>query len=415
MDGKTLLIIIVAVMVLSYIWEELLTLLNLKHSKQPIPAELAEIYSEEELEKQRKYQKANTRFGFLTSALTFILSLGMIVSGGFAYVDNLVISWVGKGEIVSALVFVGVLFLAQDILTLPFQWYSTFKIEERFGFNKMTPKTFILDKIKGYFLAGIFGGLILWAMLALIIEMGENFWIIFWAVIAVLMLLLNMFYASLIVPLFNKLTPLEDGDLKTAIQNYCSTVNFSLDNVFVIDGSKRSSKANAFFSGMGKKKKVVLYDTLIESTTTEELVAVIAHEIGHYKKKHIIYTMVLSVLNMGFILFVLSKLLFNKELSVALGADDLRYHLNLITFGLLFSPISKIVAIFMNLFSRKNEFEADAYATTTFNGTDLISALKKLAKNNLSNLHPHPLFAFYHYSHPPLKQRFDSIKKYSKG
>jgi STE24 endopeptidase len=220
-----------------------------------------------------------------------------------------------------------------------------------------------------------------------------------------------MFYTSLIVPMFNKLTPLEAGSLKEAIEAYSRKVNFPLDNIFVIDGSKRSSKSNAFFSGLGRKKKIVLYDTLIENHTEEELVAVLAHEAGHYKKKHIISGYVLSILQIGFTLYILSLLLFNEQLSYALGAAQISIPVNLIAFGILYSPISTIVGLLMNLWSRKNEFEADAYATRTYDGSALQTALKKLSAKNLSNLLPHKWYVFFHYSHPPLLQRLEAIDK----
>jgi STE24 endopeptidase len=296
---------------------------------------------------------------------------------------------------------------------MPFDLYSTFVIEENFGFNKMKLGTFIMDKIKGYLLAVVLGGLLIGSLFTLVVSMGENFWIIFWLIVSSLLVLLNMFYTSLIVPLFNKLTPLEDGELRQAIEAYSKKINFELNDIYVVDGSKRSSKANAYFSGIGKKKKIVLYDTLIEKNTPEELVAVLAHEVGHFKRKHIISTMIISVLQVGAILFLLSKVMFSTEVSVALGAETLTpvYHLNLIAFGFLFTPLSKIIGILMSLFSRKNEYEADAYAKETFSGEALSSALKNLSVHNLSNLTPHPAYVFMHYSHPTLLERLEALEK----
>jgi STE24 endopeptidase len=282
-------------------------------------------------------------------------------------------------------------------------------IEERFGFNKTKPGTFIADKVKGYIIGGIIGAAFLSALIFLVGKFGPSFWILFGTVAAVFILFVNMFYASWILPLFNKLTVLPDGDLKSAIENFSKKVNFPLDNIFVMDGSKRSSKANAFFSGIGAKKKIVLYDTLINNHTTEELVAVLAHEVGHFKKKHIVLSLVLSVVQVFFVLFILSLMIFNNDLSIALGGTQQSIHLNLIAFAILFSPISAVTGLLMSLLSRKNEYEADAYAKETFSGIELGNALKKLSVDTLSDLYPHPLYVFFYYSHPTLLQRLSKL------
>ena len=267
-----------------------------------------------------------------------------------------------------------------------------------------------MDKLKGWALTIIIGGTLLYVLLWLISSMGPSFWLQFWLIAAVFMVLMNMFYTSLFLPLFNKLVPLEDGLLKNKILEYAKTVGFSLDNVFVMDGSKRSSKANAFFSGFGKKKKVVLYDTLIEQHNPEELVAILAHEIGHYKKKHIVQSLILGVLQIGLLLYILSVFVYSESLSLALGGDQMAVHLNLIGFSLLFSPISMLIGIAMNWLSRKNEFEADRFARETFSGKPLAEALKTLSVKNLSNINPHPLYVYVHYSHPPLLERLDKLE-----
>jgi STE24 endopeptidase len=285
---------------------------------------------------------------------------------------------------------------------------------EKFGFNKTNLKTFIFDKLKGYLLSIIVGGGLMSLLLYLINMLGTNFWFWFWLIISAFLVFVNMFYTSLVLPLFNKLVPLEEGPLRLAINSYAERVNFPLTNVFVIDGSKRSSKANAFFSGLGPKKKIVLYDTLIKEQSTEELVAVLAHEVGHYKRSHIQIGMVLSVVQTGLMLFVLSKFVFQSVLSQALGGIDNAIHLNLIAFGLLFNPLSTTIGIVMNMISRKNEFEADEFAATTYSGLPLVSALKKLSVNNLSNLTPHPAYVFFNYSHPPLLQRLRHLEKFKR-
>jgi STE24 endopeptidase len=259
-------------------------------------------------------------------------------------------------------------------------------------------------------LGALVGGGLLSLLIYLVQMLGPSFWVWFSIIAATFILFINMFYTSLILPLFNKLTPLQEGELKTAIEDFSNRVNFPLDNIYVIDGSKRSKKANAFFSGIGKKKKIVLYDTLIDNHTTDELVAVLAHEVGHFKKKHIVWGYVLSVVQIFFTLWILSLMILNENLSVALGGSQMAIHLNLIAFGILYSPISGITGLLMSLLSRKNEFEADAYARINFDGKALSDALKKLSVDTLSNLFPHPWYVFFHYSHPPLLQRLKALK-----
>ncbi len=410
MQASSLLALILAIVVFGFALDQFLDYLNRKANRDEIPEVMKGYYDEDKYAKSQEYQRANGRFSLFSSTFSFILSIGMLYFGGFGWLDSLVGGWVAS-PMLQSLVFFGILFIASDILGIPFSLYGIFVIEERFGFNKTTPKTFVLDKLKGYLLTIIIGGGILWILLYLINTIGENFWWYFWIVIAAFILFTNMFYTSLILPLFNKLTPLEDGDLKQAIETYSQKIKFPLDNIYVIDGSKRSNKANAFFSGIGKKKKIVLYDTLINNHSIEELVAVLAHEVGHFKKKHIIYGFGLSILQVGLMLFIMSLMIFNEQLSLALGGGGLAIHLNLIAFSLLYSPISQITGILMNMLSRKNEFEADAYARDTYDGNQLQIALKKLSVDSLSNLYPHPAHVFMHYSHPPLLKRLEALGK----
>ena len=408
MSPSTLLYIILGISIVSYLFDQALDYLNLKAQRKDIPAEVVGFYDQDKYIKSLDYHREQTNFGFLTAAFGFVLSLLMLLFGGFGMLDQ----WLRlyfHNDISLALVFFGVLVLASDLLTLPFQWHSTFVIEEKYGFNKTTIKTFITDKLKGYLLGAIIGGLLITVLITLIQKIGPDFWIWFGIIAALFILLINMFYTSLFLPLFNKLTPLNEGELKTAIQAFAKKVNFPLDNIYIMDGSKRSKKANAFFSGIGKKKKIVLYDTLISNHSTEELVAVLAHEVGHFKKKHIVLSYIISVAQVFFMLFVLSKMVFNENLSFALGGGQQAIHLNLVAFGILFSPISGITGLLMSLLSRKNEFEADAYAKETYSGTALANALKKLSVDSLSNLYPHPAYVFFHYSHPPLLQRLKAI------
>ena len=410
LSPSVILIIIISIVVVSYVFDQLLDYINLKAQRTDIPKEVEAFYERDKYLKSLVYHKELTHFSFLTSGFSFALSVLMLYFGGFGLVDGWLRPYI-TNDILLTLSFFGILTVASDILTIPFQLYSTFVIEEKYGFNKTTVKLFITDKFKGYALGAIIGGTLLTVLLYLVQTIGPNFWIWFSIIAAVFILFVNMFYTSLILPLFNKLTPLPDGELKTAIEAFAKKVNFPLDNIFIIDGSKRSKKANAFFSGIGKKKKIVLYDTLISNHTTEELVAVLAHEVGHFKKKHIIWGYVLSVVQIVFTLFVLSLMIFNENVSLALGGTQLAMHLNLLAFGILFSPISGITGLFMHLLSRKNEFEADAYAKETFDGTALSNALKKLSVDNLSDLYPHPAYVFFHYSHPPLLKRLEALGK----
>lgn len=403
-----ILIIICSIVVVSYVFDQVLDYINLKAQRADIPKEIEAFYEKDKYLKSLVYHKELTNFSFVTSGFSFLLSVCMLGFGGFGWLDGLLRPYI-QNEIVLALAFFGVLVLVSDFLTIPFQWYSTFVIEEKYGFNKTTVKTFVVDKLKGYVLGAVIGGLLITALLYLVQQIGPNFWIWFSILAAAFILFVNMFYTSLILPLFNKLTPLADGELKTAIEAFAKKVDFPLDNIFVIDGSKRSNKANAFFSGIGKKKKIVLYDTLLANHTTDELVAVLAHEVGHFKKKHIIWGFVLSVVQIVFTLWVLSLMIFNENVSLALGGSQLAIHLNLLAFGILFSPISGITGLFMHLYSRKNEFEADAFAKETYDGTALANALKKLSVDNLSNLYPHPAYVFFHYSHPPLLKRLEAL------
>lgn len=406
--------IILIILIADYLIEQILDYLNFKSLKPNMPSILESFFPQDKYQKSIEYNKAKERFGFISGSFSFALTVVVISIGFLGYVNDYLLQYTDS-TILHALLFFGVIFIGSDILNIPFSYYNTFVIEQKFGFNKATKKLFFMDKIKGYFLMAILGGGILSILLLLIESIGPNFWWWFWIVISILMIGLNMLYTSVIVPLFNKLTPLEDGELRTAIEDYAKSVNFPLTNVFVIDGSKRSSKSNAYFSGFGKSKKVVLFDTLIENHTIEELVGVLAHEIGHFKKKHIIQGMVLSVLQVGIMLFILGQILFHPELSLwlsqALGAAEVSIPLNMIAFGILYTPISKITGILMNVFSRKNEFEADEYAATTYKKEAIADALKKLSADNLSHMTPHGAYVFVHYSHPPVIQRLQAIEK----
>ena len=412
MNSDQILYLIIGILTFDFALEQFLDYRNYKSIGKTLPSIVSDVYEAEKYKKSQRYQKETARFSFLTSTVSFVLYIVVLSFGILGKVDEYLANYIDN-NILRGVAFLGLSFIVSDVLTIPFQWYKTFIIEEKYGFNKSTISIFIVDKLKGYFLTALIGGGLISLLLYLIVEIGEHFWLYFWMVAAVFMLLINMFYTSWIVPLFNKLTPLEDGELRSAIENYSKKAKFELTNIFVIDGSKRSNKANAYFSGIGPRKKVVLYDTLINNHTTEELVAVLAHEVGHFKKKHIVWSLIISIFQIGLTLFILSQFIFQPTLSVALGAKGISYHLNLIAFGMLFSPISTIIGLLMNIFSRKNEYEADAFAAETSSASSLQLALKKLSSDNLSNLTPDAAYVFFHHSHPPLIKRLEALKRFS--
>ena len=407
---QTIFWIIIAILIFDFVFEKTLDYLNYKHSKETVPEELKGIYDEAEYKKSQQYQKVNLRFSLITSTFSLLLMLAVLFSGGFGILDEWVRSVTGN-EYLRTLLFFAALGLAFDLLSLPFQLYDTFVIEERFGFNKTTPATFLTDKLKSWLLSLIIGGGILlfiqWAWQST----GGWFWVIVTGGLGLFMIFMAMFYTQLIVPLFNKLTPLEEGELKTAIYEFATRAGFKLNNVFVIDGSKRSTKANAYFSGLGPKKKVVLYDTLINDLETEEIVAVLAHEVGHYKKKHIIKGLIMSLAQSALMLWLLWLALDTPALSLAIGGKEPAFYLGIVAFGLLFSPVSFFTGIISNVFTRRYEYQADAYAGKHYSGKKLIDALIKLSVKNLSNLTPHPAYVFFHYSHPTLLQRKKALEE----
>ncbi len=403
-------IVILVILILGFILERWLDRLNLSHTSKTLPDELKDVYENERYRKSQEYKRVNTRFGFLTSTFSLIVILLMLFLDGFAFVNELAYE-LTHHYIFTVLVFFGILMLASDILNTPFSVYDTFVIEEKFGFNKTTPLTFITDKLKGWILGAILGGGILALVIWFYQLTGKNFWIWSWALVSGFMIFMTMFYSNLIVPLFNKQTPLEEGELRTAIEEFSERTGFILKNIYVIDGSKRSTKANAYFTGLGSKKRIVLYDTLIKDLDKEEIIAVLAHEIGHYKKKHTLSSTLLGIIQTGLTLFLFSQFLDNPGLSSALGVEEPNFHISLIAFGILYTPISILLGLIMNIFSRKNEYEADRFAAKHFRAEPLISGLKKLTSNNLSNLTPHPLYVFFHYSHPPLLQRVRALKE----
>ncbi|MBP6369479.1 MAG: M48 family metallopeptidase [Paludibacteraceae bacterium] len=400
--------LIVLFIVADFLLERVLALLNAKKIGIAIPPILEGIYDNEKYQKQQRYSFVNYKFGIFTSSFNVFILLIMFAFGLFGLLDG-VLRGVIENELLLTLVFFGVLFFANDILNTPFDYHQTFVIEEKFEFNKMSKGLFFIDKLKGVFLAVIIGGAIL-SVITLIYQWLPNyFWLLAWAVIAFFNVFLMMFYSEWIVPLFNKQTPLEEGELRTKIEEFSKKADFDLVNIFVIDGSKRSTKANAYFSGLGAKKRIVLYDTLIHELTADEIVAVLAHEIGHYKKKHTLVMLFLSLINMLVMFAVLGWFLGSPLIAQALGSTISSFHLGLLAFGILYSPVSTVLSLGVNMLSRKNEYEADAYAAQFGLSEYLISALKKLSAKSLSNLQPHPAYVFVHYSHPTLLQRINAL------
>jgi STE24 endopeptidase len=401
--------LIIGIIISDFIFERIIDYLNTTRWSEELPEKLKDIYNENAYKKSQSYKKINYHFEIITSSFSFLLILLMLVFNGFAIIDSWVAGMTGS-VILSALIFFAIIGFASDILTTPFSVYDTFVIEERFGFNNTTPITFILDKIKGWLLAAVLGGGILALIIYIWTKTGNLFWLWAWGVVTFISIFMAMFYSNLIVPLFNKQTPLEDGELKQMINDFSLKSGFQLKNIYVIDGSKRSTKANAYFTGLGPKKRIVLYDTLINDLTPGEIVAVLAHEIGHYKKKHIITGLITGIIETGVMLYIFSLLVSSPILSKALGVSEPKFHIGLIAFGILYSPLSFIMSIFMNMVSRRNEYQADQFAAQSGLASELASGLKKLSVKSLNNLNPHPLYVFFHYSHPTLLQRLNKLE-----
>ncbi|MFM7015597.1 MAG: M48 family metallopeptidase [Bacteroidota bacterium] len=401
---------IVAIITISFVLEQVMQYLNGKSWSGKVPEKLQDLYNGEEYTKAQNYDFEKKKLSRIGSIVGFLITMTFLFFGVF----NKLYEWSGQYTqdlIGHTLLFFGMYGFLMDILNTPLSLYSIFVIEEKYGFNRTTVKTFLLDKLKGYLLGGLIGGSLLGMFIVFYQVAGTNFWWIAWLSISGFTLLLSMFYASIILPLFNKLTPLPEGELRTALINYCNKVNFPVTDLFVMDGSKRSAKANAFFSGLGPKKKIVLFDTLIEKHTVNELVAVMAHEVGHYKRKHTYKMTIISILHTGLMMFLLGQFINSPALSLSLGSHSAVIALGMIGFFMLYSPVSILLSIVTNLLSRKHEYEADNFAKETFGGIPLMNALKKLSKDNLTNLTPHPAFVFMYYSHPTLLQRINNLEK----
>lgn len=406
---NTYAILILIILVIHYWIGIFADLLNLKALSPELPAEFADVYDQEEYRRSQEYTRARTRFGFIEGGFDFWVLLFFWFVGGFELLDICARSWQVNPEL-TGVGYIALLVAGKSLLSLPFTLYSTFVIEERFGFNRTTVATFFMDRVKGFLLAVVLGGPLLYLILLIFNSLGPGAWLLCWLVLALFILGVQFIVPTWIMPLFNTFTPLEDGDLRRAILQYAGKVNFPLENIFVMDGSRRSSKGNAFFSGFGKKRRIALFDTLIESHSVSELVAVLAHEIGHYKMRHILQGVLLSIVHSGFLLYLFSLFISKQELFAAFFVTTPSVYGGLIFFSLLFTPVDLVLSIAINGLSRKNEFSADRFAReTTGTGEYLVSALKKLSSQNLANITPAPLYVALHYSHPPLRERVRAL------
>jgi STE24 endopeptidase len=404
--------VILCLVVANFLWSQLLAWLNRSRMSAVIPDELKGFYAEDEYARQQAYQKTNSRFGLISGSFSFAVTMAVLVFGVFGRLDDELRVFT-EHFLLLPLVFFAIIFFVDRVIDLPFDWYAVFRIEESFGFNKTTRRTFVADFFKGLALSAVIGGAVMTGVIAIWHCTGHWFALLAWAAVSLFSLVMTFFYSEWIVPLFNKQKPLEDGDLRTAIQQFADRANFRLSNIYVIDGSKRSTKANAYFTGFGRKKRIVLYDTLANDLTTNEIVAVLAHEIGHYRKRHIVQSLVISLLTTGFMLFILSLFLNNQALAEALGGRQASFHLGIIGFSLLFAPVSELLDLASNCLSRRNEYQADDFAASFGLAEPLTSALKKISVKSLSNLNPHPLVVFWRYSHPTLLQRIKNLQKHN--
>ncbi|MCF8081594.1 MAG: M48 family metallopeptidase [Deltaproteobacteria bacterium] len=404
------LILILVILIGEYLLGLTVDILNMRHLKTELPPEFADHYDQNRYQKSQEYLKETTRFGILTDSIITPLTILFILLGGFNLVDRFARSF-DLGMIPTGLIFAGTLMLLSQLISIPCSAYSTFVIEEKYGFNQTTPRTFVLDILKSWGLAILIGGLLFSGILWFFDTAGPWAWLYCWMGVTGFQIFLMFIAPVVIMPLFNKFVPLEDGELKEAIEAYARAQKFKIKGVFSMDGSKRSTKSNAFFTGFGRFRRIVLFDTLVQKHTTDELVSILAHEMGHYKKRHILKSLFISILSTGLMFFILSLFINNRALFDAFQMDHVSIYASLFFFGFLYTPIDMILSIFGNLLSRKHEYEADRFAVDTYGKPrSMIQALKKLSVDNLSNLTPHPLKVFLSYSHPPVLERIRTIE-----
>ncbi len=404
-------VIILAAVVIEYLLGVISNLLNLSALKPEAPEGLEDVYEPDKYAKSQEYSKVNTGFDLITGTFKLAVLLTFWLFGGFNWLDQMVREW-ELHVILNGVLYIGLLGLAYQAINLPFSVYRTFVIEAQFGFNNTTWGTFVLDRVKALALMIVLGAPLLAAVLVFFEYTGDLAWLYAWVVVTIVTLAIQSVAPTWIMPLFNKFTPLDPGELRDSILEYAASVNFTVDNIMVMDGSKRSSKSNAFFTGFGKNKRIAFFDTLVDNHTVPELVAVLAHEIGHYKKKHIIQSMAVSVAHTAIIFFLLSIFLQSEGLFDAFMMDEMSVYAGLLFFALLYTPVEILLAMALQYISRRHEYEADRWSVETYGRPGaLSSSLKKLSQDNLSNLAPHPFYVFLHYTHPPLKERVRAIER----
>ena len=409
------LIFILAFLIFEYVINTYSKYLNINSLKLDIPNSFIDFYDKKKYKSSQKYTIDNSKFSLVVSTINLLITIIFIITGGFNYIDHYLRQIIVSNEIVLGLLYFGILLLLNTSLSIPISYYSTFYIEQKYGFNKSSKRLFLIDQIKGLFITILFGSVILFFIFYFFTLFKSNAWIYSWILISIFIVFMPTIYINWIAPLFNEFTKLNDGDLKDKINEYSNKVDFPLKEIFIVDGSKRSSHSNAYFTGFGRNKRIVLFDTLIEKHSDDEIISIIAHEVGHYKKKHILFNTIISIISIGIMMYWLSFFIDNVLLFKAFKMENLSIYAGILFFSILYSPISLILGIAMNYFSRLNEYEADKYSILTINNKEnLILALKNLSLSNLSNLTPHPFYVFLNYSHPPVLKRIEAIEKHKK-
>lgn len=402
-------LLIIILIVTGFFIDQVADFLNLKSFPNTVPSYLEGFRTKDQLLRARAYYREGYSLGLIKDSISLILILAVLFFGILPILNQWVCGLTEKPFLQAALFF-SVIFLGSELAGIAFEYYDEFVIEQKYGFNRMSKLTFVTDKLKSWLIGALLAAALLWVIIQIYLLTPEYFWLLAWGAVALFSLFFSLFYSDIIVPLFNKQKPLEDGPLRQAVENFASKAGFKIKEIYVLDGSKRSSKANAYFSGWGPRKRIVLYDTLIEKHSIDELVAVLAHEIGHYKYKHVLKGTFLSLLSSLLMFYLLGLFLRESAFTEALGLP-LMFHTSVLVFGILWSPLSSVISLISNKFSVTFEYQADAYAAKMFAAEPLINALMKLSSDHLSHPSPHPLFVAMHYSHPPLESRVRELKK----
>ena len=405
-------LIIVTAIIVEYLLSSVSSFLDIKNITPIIPQDFKKAYDEKKYVQSQEYLKARTRFGLFSSTFSLCLILIVIHSDIFGVLDQYVRIQT-ENYILQGLMFIGVIYIFQDLISLPFSLYNTFVIEQKFGFNKTTLGLFIIDKIKGYAIFIVLGSVVITPLLYFFHVYSEIGWLIAWIILTVFMIGIQPLFVHVIAPMFNKFIPLEEGELREEIEKYTGKVGFPLARIDIMDGSKRSAHSNAYFTGFGKSRRIAIFDTLVEKHSTKEIVSVVAHEVGHYKLKHVLQGTILGIIETGIMLFAFNLIMNDISLFHVFGANQLSVHAGIVFFSMLYAPVSMLTSIITTAISRKNEFEADKYSLDTTNdGQALISMLIGLSANNLSHLTPHPMKVFLSYSHPPVTERIKAVNQY---